>query len=140
MSLQHRDYVGYNTEWCKWILPQLLPILTTTSTTTTTTSPVAICQTSKEIALVVILLGANDAVLPGCRQHVPLDRYQANLREMVSHLRIHYPGTGVLLVTPSAVYIPDWEAHGRERTFLWFCGMGKGLVLKRYFRRPDPGS
>ena len=41
----------------------------------------------EDVLFCTVFLGANDAALPGERQHVPLDEYQANLGTIVSHLR-----------------------------------------------------
>lgn len=50
----------------------------------------------------VILLGANDAVLPlpGTWQHVPLEKYGENLSAIITHPRIQAHNPKILLVTP----------------------------------------
>lgn len=88
---------GYNTEWCRHALPHIMRAV------------VAPC------ALVALFLGANDAVLPGFRQHVPVSRYRENLSWMIAQVRASQPAARILLLTPPAVYPPDWEAHCREK-------------------------
>jgi isoamyl acetate esterase len=60
--------------------------------------------------LVTVLLGANDAALPGAasgRQHVPVATYAATLREIVAHLRSIRVET-IVLITPPPI---DEEAR-----------------------------
>lgn len=40
-----------------------------------------------EILFCTVFLGANDAALPGERQHVPIDVYEANLGTIVTSIR-----------------------------------------------------
>lgn len=51
--------------------------------------------------IVILFFGANDAVLPGQIQHVPLDEYRKNLLDMAS--RIAVAGAWLVLVTPPPV-------------------------------------
>ncbi|OQR80729.1 isoamyl acetate-hydrolyzing esterase [Achlya hypogyna] len=60
----------------------------------------------KPPALVTIFLGANDAALkpgPDQQQHVPLDEYVANLKQLVHTLPTAFPGCKILLLTPPPV-------------------------------------
>lgn len=59
--------------------------------------------------------GANDAVLPGYRQYVPVQRYQENLHWMIDSIHKQFPDTKIILITPPAVYPPDWESHCHEK-------------------------
>jgi isoamyl acetate esterase len=43
--------------------------------------------TSTELLFCTIFLGANDAALPGERQHVPIDEYEANLGTIITSIR-----------------------------------------------------
>lgn len=95
----NRGFGGYNTEWCRLVLPQLLPTLSV-----------------KSLALTIIFLGANDAVLPtNTHQHVPLGRYRENLSAIVSMMRVWKADLPLLVITPPAVYPPSWEAHCTQR-------------------------
>lgn len=63
-------------------------------------------------------LGANDAVLPGCRQHVPLDRFKANLSHLIGMIQSpsspwYSPDTRIVLITAPPIIPAD-----RERTMI----------------------
>ena len=78
----NRGFSGYNSDWAKTILPQLL--------------------VSREQAdVVTILLGSNDAVMDGSLQHVPLDSYVQNIRGILGY--IASLGIPTILITPPPV-------------------------------------
>ncbi|UNI14169.1 hypothetical protein JDV02_000828 [Purpureocillium takamizusanense] len=60
---------------------------------------------SPRIKFLVVLLGANDAVipLPTTTQHVPLEQYKKNLDAIVNHPHILAHDPKILLVTPPPV-------------------------------------
>lgn len=84
-----------------------------------------------KVRILVIWFGANDAALPHTPQHVPLERYKANLTTLVQAVRSpasprYSPETCVILMTPPpvqherwalgyaamkgvAVQVPDWD-------------------------------
>lgn len=71
-----RGFSGYNTKWCKVILPDILKEFD-----------------PKNIALATIFLGANDSNLPeNVTQHVPLPDYKQDLKDMVDMMtvRLHF--------------------------------------------------
>ncbi|XP_006515241.1 isoamyl acetate-hydrolyzing esterase 1 homolog isoform X4 [Mus musculus] len=92
----NRGFSGYNTRWAKIILPRLIrkgPGME---------NPVA----------VTIFFGANDSSLKdeNPKQHVPLDEYSANLRDMVQYLRsVDVPRERVILITPPPLCEAAWE-------------------------------
>lgn len=51
----------------------------------------------------MVFLGANDACLPGCDQHVPLETYKENLRKIIQHPAIQAQDPCLILVTPPPV-------------------------------------
>ncbi|UKZ51938.1 hypothetical protein TrVGV298_005705 [Trichoderma virens] len=57
---------------------------------------------SPKIAYLIILLGANDAVLPleTTSQHVPIETYKENLSKIINDARIRAHNPKILLVTP----------------------------------------
>ncbi|KAH7328499.1 GDSL-like Lipase/Acylhydrolase [Stachybotrys elegans] len=57
---------------------------------------------SPKIAYLLVLLGANDAVLPRpfTSQHVPIEEYKANLTRIVTHPHVAAHKPKILLVTP----------------------------------------
>jgi hypothetical protein len=65
------------------------------------------------IAAAVIVVGANDAAVPGQLQHVPIERFADALRRLVlcvAH-RFRLPVAHVLLVTPPALRQEQWLHH-----------------------------
>jgi isoamyl acetate esterase len=58
---------------------------------------------SKTDVFQVIFFGANDACLPGTDQHVPLARYEDNIREIVGHPCVTAQGPRILLITPPPI-------------------------------------
>lgn len=65
-----RGFSGYNTRWCKLLLPDILNSIS-----------------AKDISCMTIFLGANDCSLPTSeQQHVPVDEYQQNLEAMINIL------------------------------------------------------
>ena len=76
----NRGFSGYNTRMGLDLLPSIL-------------SP-AIATTTKNnngggsgILFATVFFGANDASLPGERQHVPVEEYGRNLEKIISHIR-----------------------------------------------------
>ena len=61
-----------------------------------------------------VFFGANDAVLEGLPQHVPLGEYRTNLRTIVSHevLQVHNPR--LILITPPPICEYKTQEHDRE--------------------------
>ncbi|UKZ88296.1 uncharacterized protein TrAFT101_004058 [Trichoderma asperellum] len=60
---------------------------------------------SPKIEYLMILLGANDAVIDGATtsQHVPIETYKENLHKIINHPRIRAHNPKILLVTPPPV-------------------------------------
>ncbi|CAM9646426.1 unnamed protein product [Ectocarpus fasciculatus] len=63
------------------------------------------------VKLVTIFLGANDCVLPGNAQYVPLQEYKENLRLMVAHVRKAHKEARVILITPPPIHERKWMEH-----------------------------
>jgi GDSL-like Lipase/Acylhydrolase family len=64
------------------------------------------------VRLLTIWFGANDACLPGFRQHVPLSRFSENITTMVRSIRSpespwYSPETKVFLITPPPIHVPS---------------------------------
>ena len=95
-----RGYSGYNTRWAMQLLPHLF--------SPSRTAP----------ALVTIFFGTNDACRPAplrlqpedaSRQHVPLQEYIGNLKQMVAAIRACGDGGArILLITPPPVDEKAW--------------------------------
>ncbi|EEP75918.1 predicted protein [Uncinocarpus reesii 1704] len=56
-----------------------------------------------KVRLMTVFFGANDAVLPPYKQHVPLQTYRQSLRDIVTHEAVRSHKTKVLLLTPPPV-------------------------------------
>ena len=100
-----RGYSGYNTEHALCVLNEIFPIDEASSHSLTSTSSAA-------PVLVTVLFGSNDACVKnssaGPVQHVPVERYEDNLRTIASHLRRMKPTPRILFITPPPVDDEAW--------------------------------
>lgn len=88
-----RGFSGYNTRWCKIVLPSILDSMDT-----------------KSISCVTIFLGANDCSLPESDQHVPVAEFQQNLETMIRILeRRGIDRRKVVLITPPTYFHSHYE-------------------------------
>ncbi|CAB4473795.1 SGNH hydrolase [Rhizophagus irregularis] len=92
LDVLNRGFSGYNTELAKHLLPQLLP-----KKNNPTKNP--------KVFLLIIFFGANDAAIQPSVQHVSLEKYKENLKQMINIIKdpdspYHSPETRILLVTP----------------------------------------
>lgn len=64
----------------------------------------------------MIFFGANDACLPGTStgQHVPIDRYIQNLKQLIAHPSVKEQEPRLILVTPPPVDEYQLEESGLE--------------------------
>ncbi|KAJ2804112.1 isoamyl acetate-hydrolyzing esterase [Coemansia helicoidea] len=113
MDVVNRGFSGYTSRWSRLVLPRVMPHY-------------AGAQDSGDrvpkLQLVVLFFGANDAMFPGYKHHVPLDEFKDNLRAMVDAVRspaseLHSPDARFLLVTPPAF---------GDKQYLAFDDPGKG--------------
>jgi len=79
-DVYNRGYGGYNTRWALHLLPQLFP-----------------AQEGGHW-LVTVFFGANDATIPSQAPHVPLDEYEANLKQILNYLKTK--AQHVVLIAP----------------------------------------
>ncbi|KAL2754631.1 hypothetical protein ACRALDRAFT_1081592 [Sodiomyces alcalophilus JCM 7366] len=100
LDVVNRGFSGYNTET---IVSYLDDIFQPPS------------ETVPRIEYLMVLLGANDAVrpFPQLKQHVPKEKYKANLTKIISHPAIKAHNPKVLLVTP-----PPVDEIGMKKTDL----------------------
>lgn len=69
-------------------------------------------------ALVIVFFGSNDAACPlrsGKGQHVPLQEYKANLRQICAHIKGLSDMSRVVLITPPPVFEEARRAHARRK-------------------------
>lgn len=59
--------------------------------------------------MLTIRFGANDACIKPSPQHVPLERFEANIRKMISLVQSRSPDTRILLITA-----PPVNTHQRK--------------------------
>ncbi|XP_062570813.1 isoamyl acetate-hydrolyzing esterase 1 homolog isoform X2 [Saccostrea cucullata] len=90
----NRGFSGYNSKWCKIILPDILNEFD-----------------PEDIALATIFLGANDSNLPeNKRQHVPLADYKQDLKDMVDMMmKKGIPKEKIVLISPPACDEKAWK-------------------------------
>tara|TARA_B100000674_G_scaffold142522_1_gene112139 strand:+ start:636 stop:1460 length:825 start_codon:yes stop_codon:yes gene_type:complete len=104
-DVRGRGYSGYNTEHALCVLDEVFPIDDSSSHSLTSTS-------SATPVLVTVLFGSNDACAKsssaGPVQHVPVERYEHNLRTIASHLRRMKPTPRILFITPPPVDDEAW--------------------------------
>jgi len=101
----NRGFSGYNTRWCKVMLPAVLDE-----------------ASAEDVAAMTIFLGANDSNDErNVKQHVPLQEYTNNMRSIVEYvMSIGIRKEKVILITPPAFNEVAWgeecKLKGRELT------------------------
>ncbi|KAL7483450.1 hypothetical protein ACHAW6_009101 [Cyclotella cf. meneghiniana] len=80
-------------------------------------------NSNDRVLMVAVFFGANDASLPGDRehcQHVPIDEYENNLRRIVQTIRATFPEENkgqnlrvppILLITPPPIDEKKWDTY-----------------------------
>ncbi|CAK7238741.1 MAG: hypothetical protein STHCBS139747_000159 [Sporothrix thermara] len=107
----NRGLSGYNTSQALRALPSIFP-----------RPPSEPSPFTPKIAYLVVLLGANDAALPAAvdNQHVSLDKYEANLKAIITHENIQaYKPKKILVVTPppvDGIRLNEYERINSGRT------------------------
>eukprot|EP00002_Diphylleia_rotans_P002852 TRINITY_DN11857_c0_g1_i1.p1 TRINITY_DN11857_c0_g1~~TRINITY_DN11857_c0_g1_i1.p1 ORF type:complete len:256 (-),score=58.88 TRINITY_DN11857_c0_g1_i1:16-783(-) len=106
VDILNRGHSGYNTRWAKLLFPRYFPEIPTT----------------KRKSVVTIFLGANDSVLSGERQHVPLDEYKQNLLDLIESIQnpAGAPSQSdlrtIIVITPPPIDAPVWGRHAGRFT------------------------
>ena len=76
--------------------------------------------------------GANDAALPGTRQHVPVEEYTSNIKNMVELIRAAHNDDAstqvppIVLITPPPVFSPKWRSSAKH-----MAGISRTVPTKR---------
>ncbi|KAE8163284.1 GDSL Lipase/Acylhydrolase family protein [Aspergillus tamarii] len=86
LDVINRGFSGYTSAMALKVLPKFFP-----RPETATVRFLAIC------------LGCNDAVMAGMYQHVPLETYKSNLRQIVQHPMVKIQNPRIFLLTPPPV-------------------------------------
>ncbi|GJJ12232.1 hypothetical protein Clacol_006473 [Clathrus columnatus] len=97
LDVINRGLSGYNSEWGLSVFKQIL-------------SPHNASYISHlpKIRLLTLWFGANDACIPPSPQHVPLSRFESNIRELITIITTpssayYSPVTKIILITPPPV-------------------------------------
>lgn len=68
-----------------------------------------------EVLFTTVFFGANDAALPGERQHIPIREYTKNLEAIIETIRKSYE-TKVIIITPPPVDGGEWNDRSNDVT------------------------
>ncbi|WVR07609.1 hypothetical protein IAU60_004651 [Kwoniella sp. DSM 27419] len=106
LDVLNRGYGGWNTAWIRQLFPKIF-------------AKKEDAGDKPAVRLVTIWLGTNDSVIPGEKQHVPLDEFEANMNFFLDSLTstsspyatAHLPeALNIVLITPT-IYDPNtWES------------------------------
>lgn len=94
----NRGLSGYNSRWARILLPRLLEPHNSNN--------------ESHIAAVTVFFGANDSALKDInpQQHVPLEEYSENLKEVTKILAsAGVAPDKVIFISPPPIHEPDWE-------------------------------
>mmetsp|Transcript_16470 Transcript_16470/g.32197 ORF Transcript_16470/g.32197 Transcript_16470/m.32197 type:complete len:266 (+) Transcript_16470:29-826(+) len=99
----NRGFSGYNTDWALYTLSEIFG------------------ENDATPALATIFFGANDACDPKVhpRQHVPVDRFKANLKKIVQHIqgtsKKGAPEPKIVVIAPPPVDVPRRLEFQKEK-------------------------
>ena len=120
-----RGYSGYNTEHALCLLDEVFPLNEDAD------DDGAFATHKRAPVLVTILFGSNDACAKnssaGDVQHVPLPRYEQNLKTIVERVRRMQPTPRILFITPPPVDDEAWLRDCATRAAQ--PGLGFGTLL-----------
>ena len=98
LDVVNRGFSGYTGPLALHVLPQFMPT-----------------PSQANVRLLVVFFGANDACLPGEKQHVPLDKYEESLKSIISHEVVkQHGGCKILLITSGPV--DEWQMDNSQST------------------------
>lgn len=92
-DIKNRGYSGYNSRWIRQSLDTIFP----------TSDP-----SNKDVVLVTLFLGANDAAALPSMQHISLPEYSDNMAHILDQLRTVFPNAKIILITPPQVNNVLW--------------------------------
>lgn len=96
VDVLNRGYGGYNTSWALFLLHHIFPL-----------------ECPDPPAAATVFFGANDAAILGRtseKQHVPVEEYKDNLRNILLHIKKCSPNIFLVLITP-----PPVDEAGRKQ-------------------------
>ncbi len=74
---------------------------------------------ASRLVLATVFFGANDAVLAGDKQHVPVDEFRLNLIHIVGNLRSKHSNAVIILITPATVDSNMWPNRSVESVSIY---------------------
>ena len=86
--------------------------------------------TTPRVQLMTIWFGANDACLPGNAQHVPLDRYEQALKQIVAYPVLKQHDTQIVVITPPPVNEHSFEVNPGTGKFQRMAHVTSQYALK----------
>ncbi|KAL1998670.1 hypothetical protein VTN02DRAFT_5769 [Thermoascus thermophilus] len=86
LDVINRGFSGYNTAHAVKVFPKFFP-----------------APQVARVRFLTIFFGANDSILPGFYQHVPLEEYKENLTAIIKHPATRAQDPKILLLTPPPV-------------------------------------
>ncbi|KAK9379250.1 SGNH hydrolase-type esterase domain-containing protein [Kockiozyma suomiensis] len=103
----NRGLSGYNTKWMQSQFNRILEELDRGH--------------PDDLLLFIMWVGTNDCCIEGTPHHIPVEQFQANMRQYVSVIQSKYPRAGILLVTPAPVSLSKMRlsslrTKGADRT------------------------
>ncbi|WWD08584.1 hypothetical protein V865_006696 [Kwoniella europaea PYCC6329] len=115
-DIVNRGYGGYNSDWAIPVFEQVFA-----------TKEAREKGYAQHVKLITIWLGANDATLPDTPQYVPLDRYKANLVQLIQYIKdpsseYYSPETKIILINAPPIIesawvearVEKWKSFGSE--------------------------
>lgn len=134
----NRGFSGYNSE-------HIRAMLTPSSEDEFDTQPLSVAGHLNKVVLVILWLGANDAVGPGHPVHVPLPRFVKNLRLILKVLEDGLPRAALIVLTPPPIdevllNAQPWYAAA-QRTPERTAGYAQAVLQTvKALRRDRPGA
>jgi len=106
LDVLNRGFGGYQTDWAIQVLEQIF-------------AKQHEQHHAPKVQLLTIWYGANDAAVDGDSQHVPVNRFKSNLKQMIDMIRSpasswYSPDTRIVLITPPPVNTDMWNNHTRD--------------------------
>lgn len=101
LDVINRGFSGYTAPAAYETLRQFFPLVPPT--------PV-----SPRVQLMTVFFGANDACVAGTPQHVPLDEYRQNLKNIIEYPSLRLHDTKIILIVPAP--IDEWQLGNQDRT------------------------
>lgn len=102
LDVVNRGFSGYTTPLALRVLPEILPLVGRNGD-----RGVDAGNGDVKVRLLILFFGANDACLPGQRQHVPVTVYRESLKGIVKYVQGVEKAAKVVLVTPGPV--DEWQ-------------------------------